>query len=93
MPSSLHKLLIHGADVIRSLLLPIGAYSEEAHEARNKHARWYRLKHARKTSHTDTLTDQFNHLCVTSDPVITGIIRQDIEAQVRLPRKRVHKKN
>ena len=88
MPCSLHKLLIHGADVIRSLLLPIGAYSEEAQEARNKHVKWYRLKHSRKTSRTDTMTDQFRQLCVTSDPVITGIIQQDIETKLRLRRAR-----
>ena len=83
MPASLHELLVDGADVIRSLLLPIGAYNEEAQESRNKHIRWYRLKHARKTSPRDTLTDQFNHLCVTSDPVITRIIQRDVEAKQR----------
>ena len=35
MPVSLHKMLIHCADVIRSHLLPIGMHSEEIQEARN----------------------------------------------------------
>lgn len=36
MPPSVHKLLFHGGDIIASLNLPIGLYSEEAQEARNK---------------------------------------------------------
>ncbi|CAH1106073.1 unnamed protein product [Psylliodes chrysocephalus] len=42
MPSSVHKILIHGADVINSLILPIGQLSEEALEARHKECRYYR---------------------------------------------------
>lgn len=33
MPASAHKILIHGADVMDTLLLPIGQLSEEASEA------------------------------------------------------------
>ena len=33
MPASAHKILIHGADVMDTLLLPIGQLSEEALEA------------------------------------------------------------
>ena len=83
MPASLHKLLVHGADVIRSLMLPIGAYSEEAQESRNKHVKWYREKRARKTSRKDNITDQFRQLCVTSDPAITAIIKREVEAKQR----------
>lgn len=36
---TLHKILIHGPKVIRHAILPIGALSEEAAEARNKHFR------------------------------------------------------
>ena len=42
MPSAVHLVLIHGADIIDSLELPIGAYSEEALEARNKNIRAFR---------------------------------------------------
>ena len=72
MTATVHKILIHGADVIASLELPIGAYSEEAQEARNKHNRQYRLRHSRKTSRLQTITDQFHYLLITSDPVISG---------------------
>ena len=54
-------------------------YSEEAQEARNKHNRQYRLRHSRKTSRVETITDQFHYLLITSDPVISGIIMTDIE--------------
>ena len=84
MPASVHKLLVHGADVIESLVLPIGMYSEEVQEARNKHNRQYRLSHSRKTSRKDTMQDQFNYLLVSSDPVITSIIESDINQ----PRRR-----
>lgn len=42
IPSSVHLILIHGADIMASLELPIGAYSEEALEARNKNIRAFR---------------------------------------------------
>ena len=83
MPASLHKLLVHGAKVIRSLMLPIGAYSEEAQESRNKHVNWYREKRARKISRKDNITGQFRQLCVTSDPVIAAIIQWELEAKLR----------
>ena len=40
LPPSVHKILIHGADIISTTAeLPIGIYSEEAQETRNKHLR------------------------------------------------------
>lgn len=36
MPASVHKVLIHGANIINSFVIPIGQLSEEAQEARNK---------------------------------------------------------
>lgn len=44
MPTSVHKVLIHGSNVISVALLPIGMLSEEAQEARNKDVRRYRKK-------------------------------------------------
>jgi hypothetical protein len=34
MPASVHKMLLHGASVIREALIPIGDLSEEAQEAK-----------------------------------------------------------
>ena len=94
MPASIHKLLIHRAEVIRSLPLPIGAYSEEAQESRNKYVRLYKLKHARKTSRIDTITGQFRFLCITSDPIISEIIQYDLEAKEReRSRKQKHEED
>ena len=72
MPASLHKVLIHGADVTESLILPVGMMSEEAQEARNKDVRAYRLRHARKDSRVHTMADQMGYLLVTSDPVVSS---------------------
>ncbi|PSN33039.1 hypothetical protein C0J52_26609 [Blattella germanica] len=36
LPASVHKVLIHGSQIIKSALLPIGQLSEAAQEARNK---------------------------------------------------------
>lgn len=83
MPASLHKLLMHGAEVIRSLMLPIGAYSEEAQESQNKNVKWCRLKRSRKTSRRDNTCDLFRALCVMSDPVVVGLIHSDVEARQR----------
>ena len=91
IPVSLHKLLIHSADVIRSHLLPIGMYSEEAQEARNKHVGQYRIKHARNTSRTNTLVDQFSHLLATSDPIVSNLITSHIESRERRHRVDVGK--
>uniref|UniRef100_A0A2H1VR69 SFRICE_028309 n=1 Tax=Spodoptera frugiperda TaxID=7108 RepID=A0A2H1VR69_SPOFR len=48
MPSILHKILCHGAEVVAEVILFIRQLSEEAAEARNKHIRMYRLNYARK---------------------------------------------
>lgn len=42
MPAGVHRILLHGADIIKSAVLPIGMLSEEAMESRNKDFRNYR---------------------------------------------------
>jgi hypothetical protein len=73
MPASVHKILLHGADVIKHCLLPIGELSEEASEARNKQYKSFREHFTRKTSRIDTNIDLLHRLIVTSDPVISSI--------------------
>lgn len=75
MPSSLHKILIHGADIIKFAALPIGMLSEEAMESRNKDFRNYREFHTRKMSREKTMQDLLNTLLYSSDPVISSISR------------------
>ena len=47
MPFCLYKILIHGAEVIESLSLPIGLLSEEAQEAKIKILKIYSEHHSR----------------------------------------------
>lgn len=73
MPSSIHKILIHGADIINKAVLPIGMFSEEALESRNKDFKSYRRNNTRKMSRKYTMQDLFNILLLSSDPLISTI--------------------
>jgi len=68
---TLHKILIHGKDIIKACPVPLGWTSEEGSESNNKFVRRYLSNHTRKTSHIDTLTDLFNRLLEVSDPCLT----------------------
>ncbi|KAL4126307.1 hypothetical protein QTP88_010529 [Uroleucon formosanum] len=72
MPPSVHKILIHGADVIRYAILPIGQLSEEAQESRNKDYKTFRKHNTRKMSRINTNTDLLHILLVSSDPLISS---------------------
>lgn len=71
LPPSVHKILIHSADIINYCLLSIGELSEEAAESRNKDIKMFRSQHTRKTSRIATNTDLINRLLLSSDPFIT----------------------
>lgn len=73
MPTTIHKVLIHGALIIEWSPLPIGQMSEDAQEARNKDIKKYRESFARKHSRTATMEDIFNRLLLTSDPYISSM--------------------
>lgn len=73
MPSSIHRILIHGADIIKKAVLPIGLLSEEALESRNKDLRNYRELHTRKMSREKTMEDLFHALLYSSDPIISTL--------------------
>lgn len=73
MPTSIHKLLIHGPEIIASALLPIGQLSEDAQESSNKLIRKYRRDFSRKSSRTKTMTDVFLRLMASSDPFISSL--------------------
>ena len=88
MPPSVHRVLVHGADAMRQFPLPIGVYSEEPQESRQKHNRAYRSRHASKTSREDTMRDQVHYLLVSSDLEIVRIIREDLEKPRRRTKKR-----
>jgi len=73
MPASIHKLLMHGKDIIRCSILPLGFLGEEASEARNKFYKHDRLFHSRKMNRTFTMHDQFYRAMDSSDPKISSI--------------------
>ena len=72
MPVTMHKLLFHGAALIKHALVPIGQLSEEAQECRHKELKKFREKHSRKCSRKATMEDVFHHLLITSDPYINS---------------------
>lgn len=73
MPPSVHKVLYHGADLIQHFDLPIGNFSEEPQEARNKDFRKIRESHSRKNSRQNTNEDILHWLLISSDPVISSL--------------------
>ena len=73
LPASIHKILIHGADVVSAAILPIGQLSEEAQEARNKDLKSIRERHSRTISRVKTNEDLNRQFLVTSDPHITNL--------------------
>lgn len=70
MPVTVHKILVHGSEVIDYAIVPIGQLSEEVQEARHKEVRRYREHHTRKMSRLKTVEDLFHSLLVSSDPLI-----------------------
>lgn len=84
MPVTVHKVLMHGKDIMDAAVLPIGMLSEEAEEARNKDYRKYRLMFSRKCDRISTNTDVFNGLLITSDPYISSIRRHSNKISLEL---------
>lgn len=73
MPASVHKILFHGASIIKNFLLPIGQLSEEVIEARHKEFRRFRLSNTRKKSRRCTNEDIIFSLLISSDPYISSL--------------------
>lgn len=71
MPATMHKILVHGAEIIKHSVIPIGQMSEEASEAKNKEIRKVRLGHTLKISRVRTNFDLIKYLLMSSDPYIT----------------------
>jgi len=73
MPVSVHKILIHGAEIMQHCLLPIGQLSEEVIEAKHKEFRQYRRENTRKSNRRITNEDILHSLLISSDPYITSL--------------------
>jgi len=72
MPVTVHKILIHGCDIINQINIPVGFLSEEALEARHKEIRKFRLNHSRKSSREFSNKDVLKRLLLSSEPLITS---------------------
>lgn len=71
MPATVHKILVHSAEVVA--IVPIGQLLEEAQEARNKDCRRFQKHNTRKLSRVATIRDLPSMLIITSDPLINSI--------------------
>lgn len=56
MPATLHKILTHGSDIIKSCIIPLGQMSEEASEVKNKEIRKVREGNTCKKSRVTHIT-------------------------------------
>lgn len=72
MPSTLHKILMDGAEIIRTSVLPVGMLGEEGSEGRNKHYKNYRRFHSRQYSREVNLYMLYRAMD-TSDPIIATV--------------------
>lgn len=82
MPATVHKILIHGSEVMEHLVVPIGQLSEEVQETRHKEVRRYREFNTRKISRIKTNEDLLHNLLISSDPLITS--HREIETAKKL---------
>lgn len=73
MPTTIHRVLIHGDIIIQNAIAPIGLLSEEAQESKNKDIKRYREHFTRKFSRIQTMEDLFHQLLISSDPHITSL--------------------
>lgn len=73
---TLHRVLVHGKEIVQATPLPIGITSEEGSEANTKFARQYLKHHTRKTSNMNTIVDLFNRLMDISDPLIISFSKE-----------------
>jgi hypothetical protein len=85
MTPSVHKVLIHGVEIMRNSILPVGILSEEAAEAKNKICRRDRLDHALKNSRKNNLEDVFYRSMDSSDPFLSSL---RIAARVKCHKKK-----
>jgi hypothetical protein len=85
IPPTIHKVLVHGKDIIEHCPLPIGLTNEEASEANNKILRNVRLHHTRKTSWSDGMSDLYHRMMDLSDPVVLQKSQQKKKKREKKP--------
>lgn len=85
MPVSMHKMLMHGSQVIESLCMSVGHASEEGIEGTHKILRSAREHHTCKRSRVRSNTDLINWLLLISDPVLAGFRKKSAHTLKQLP--------
>lgn len=65
---TVHKLLVHGSQLLQLSKIPLGSLSEQALESRNKYIKKFKLKHTFKSSRENINKDLFNSLTLHSWP-------------------------
>jgi len=95
MPPSVHKVLIHGCDIMRTFDRPIGFFSEEAQESNNKIFRNIRAGHSRMCERRKTNEDIIHYCLVLSDPVISSLrdVKKKVPKELTSEAKRFLKKS
>ncbi|KAG5868352.1 hypothetical protein JTB14_036718 [Gonioctena quinquepunctata] len=73
VPTTIHRVLIHGDIIIRDAIAPIGLLSENAQKSKNEAIKTYRQGYTRKFFREQTTEDLFHQLLVSSDPYITSM--------------------
>jgi hypothetical protein len=61
--------------MVSGAIMPVGQFSEEAEESRNKDRKNFRRIHSRKISRSSKKDDVFNLLLVPSGPLISSLRR------------------
>lgn len=93
MSPTVHKILVHGWQIMNSSLVPVGCLGENASEARNKYYKSDRKSHARKNSRLNTMADVFYRAMDSSDPLISSICLNKRQNQIKkknLPQDVIH---
>ena len=72
----LHRVLVHGKEIVEATPLPIGITSKEGAGSNTKFARRFHENHTRKTSQEDTTSDLFHRMMDISDPIVVAMSPQ-----------------
>ena len=78
LPSTIHKIIEHGAQIIEELPVPPGLAGEEGSEGQNKYFRSIRQNLTCKTSAARTIKDLFKRLMAKSDPVMCEYVTERV---------------
>jgi hypothetical protein len=70
IPPTLHRVLVHGCEIIRATPINIGSTSKESAEGNTKFARRFYKNHTRKNAHENAIADLLFRLLDVSDPFL-----------------------